>query len=95
MENMVVRRLSDENASDMRRFPVMRTLAKLGGCDIPTICGTVDVSELDVSEILWDMVGRDEVARARGACSEERFTLTAKGWVEYIDVLGSLYELPE
>lgn len=95
MENIVVRRLSDGTASDPRRFPIMRTLAKFRACDVPTICGTVDVSEFDVNQILWDMVAREEVAAAPGDAPDERFALTAKGWGEYIEALGSLYELPE
>jgi hypothetical protein len=94
MENIVVRRLSAD-ASDPRKFPIMRTLAKFRECDVPTICSTVDVSELDVNQILWDMVARQEAAAAAGDNTDERFTLTAKGWGEYIDALGSLYELPE
>lgn len=80
------------------KFPIMRTLARLHECDAQTIYSRVDASEVDVHDILREMVSRREVEASPRQPSEsrgERFTLTLKGWGEYLKVLGSIYELPE
>ena len=53
----------------------------------------------EIHDILRDMVSKEEVEvtpaqRAKGIRST-RFTLSLKGWAEYLQALGSIYELPE
>ena len=64
-----------------------------------TLYSRVDASELDVHDILREMVSKNEVEASprqpSGGRRNERFTLTLKGWGEYMNVLGSIYELPE
>ena len=59
----------------------------------------VEGSELDVHDILTDMVEKKEVEakprQSSGVRRGDRFTLTLKGWGEYLQVLSSIYELPE
>jgi len=89
----------DAEGLDAVKVPIMRTLARFHECDVETLFSRVDASELDVHDILDEMVSKNEVeAAARqpsGDRRKERFTLTLKGWGEYMRVLGSLYELPE
>ena len=83
---------------DSRKFPIMRTLAKLHDCDAQTIYDSVDASELDIHELLSDMVSKQGVEaslKKQVGRRDERFSLTLKGWVEYLRALGALYELPE
>lgn len=96
MENaMMSRTREDEDAPDERKFPVMRTLARLHECDAQTILDSVDATKLDVHDILTDMVSRKEVEPSKRGSRGEKYTLTLKGWGEYMKVLGSLYELSE
>jgi|GEM_PF-3846611 len=100
MENIVVSRGTEESGVfDARKFPIMRTLARLHECDVETLYSRIDASELDVQEILREMVSKKEVEASPrplvGGKRSERFTLTLKGWGEYMRVLGSIYELSE
>jgi len=100
MENLVMRRNKEESdALDTSKLPIMRTLARFHGCDVETLCSRIDASELDVHDILRDMVSKNEVeaspVQPPGERRSELFTLTLKGWGEYMSVLGSIYELPE
>jgi hypothetical protein len=100
MENVVLNReIEESNVFDAKKFPVMRTLARLHGCDLEALYGEVDASEFKVHEILREMIARNEVEASPkpsvGGRLNEKFTLTLKGWGEYMNVLGSIYELPE
>jgi DNA-binding MarR family transcriptional regulator len=99
MENIVLSRKNDSEDLDAKRLPIMRTLARFHECDAETLYSRVDASELDVHDILKDMVSKNEVesspGQPTGSRREEKFTLTLKGWGEYLNVLGSIYELPE
>jgi hypothetical protein len=101
MENIVLssREIEESGVFDVRKFPVMRTLARFHGCDLETLYGEVDASEFEVHEILRDMIAMNEVEASPkpsvGGRLNEKFTLTLKGWGEYMKVLGSIYELPE
>ena len=98
MENLVMRREVEESGSLAKKLPIMRTLARLHQCDVDTLYGSVDASELDVYDILGEMLSEKEVEaspRQTGDTRGERFSLTLKGWGEYMKVLGSIYELPE
>ncbi|MDG6915009.1 MAG: hypothetical protein JRM86_05195 [Nitrososphaerota archaeon] len=92
MESTYVERDSASGAD--ARFHVMRALAKLHECTAETLRGGVDASELDVDEVIGRMVSSGEVEASSGPEGGETFALTAKGWLEYMKVLGSLYELP-
>ena len=95
MENIVMtRREEGPEFSDSRKLPVMKTLARLHECDAETLVSQVEGSELDVHDILREMLSEKEV-EATGPEPEERFSLTLRGWGEYMKVLGSIYELPE
>ncbi len=100
MEDAVMERRRDElGVLDTKKLPIMRTLARLHECDVETLYSRIDASELDVHDILEEMVARNEVEASprqpSGERRNERFTLTLKGWGEYMQVLGSIYELPE
>lgn len=99
MENIVMSRgIEEASAFDAKKLPIMRTLASAHECDIETLYSRIDASELDVHDILSEMVFRNEVEaspNASGGRRSEKFTLTLKGWGEYLKVLGSIYELPE
>jgi hypothetical protein len=98
MEKVVMSRPTDDaEGIDAVKVPIMRTLARFHECDVETIFSRVDASELDVHDILDQMVSRNEVAARQpsGDRRKERFTLTLKGWGEYMKVLDSIYELPE
>ena len=100
MENVVMRRGTEESGVlDAKKFPIMRTLARLHECDVETLYSRIDASELDVHDILSEMLSKNEVEAsprlASGGKPNERFVLTMKGWGEYLKVLGSIYELPE
>lgn len=87
---------SDTEHLTARKLPIMRTLARLHECDVQTLFGSVDATELDVHDILTDMVSKNEVeASRRSRGKDESFTLTLKGWGEYLKALSSIYELPE
>ena len=94
MEKAVVQN-GESDGLDAKKVPIMRTLARYHGCDVETLYSRVDASELDVHDILREMVSRREVEPSSGERHNERFTLTLKGWGEYMRVLGSIYELPE
>jgi len=88
----------DSEDVDSRKIPIMRTLARLHDCDVRTLYSSVEGSELDIHEILVDMVSKKEVEATlmkKSGRRDERFSLTLKGWGEYLRALGSLYELPE
>ncbi len=96
MENAATITLRQETEIlDTQKFPIMRALARFHECDAETLFGSVDASELDVHEILREMVSKEEVQASAGRSSGERFTLTRKGWAEYMNVLSSIYVLPE
>jgi hypothetical protein len=99
MENLVLRRDAEEPGTSARKLPIMRTLARLHQCDVETLYGSVEASELDVHDILSEMLSDKEVEasprQTAGTPRGERFSLTLKGWGEYMKVLGSIYELPE
>ena len=96
MEKAVMRRQAEEaDVLDARKFPIMRTLARLHECDVETLYSRVDASELDVHDILRDMVSKKEVEASSGTNRSQKFALTLKGWGEYMKVLGSIYELQE
>ena len=100
MENIVMRRRIEESGVfDAKKLPVMKTLARLHECDIDALCSRIDASEIDVHDILSDMLSKEEVEASPQTPTDgdrdERFTLTLKGWGEYLRVLGSIYELPE
>jgi len=100
MENVVMsREIEEAGVFDAKKFPIMRTLARFHECDAETLCSRVDASELDVHDILREMVSKNEVDASpkpsSGGRHNERFTLTLKGWGEYMKVLGSIYELTE
>lgn len=95
MEKVVVSRQRNETDSlDAKRLPVMRTLAKVHECDEETLYSLIDASELDVHDILRELVSTRDVETTPGS-SDERFSLSLKGWAEYLNILGSIYELPE
>ena len=94
MENAILSRPREESGGlEARKFPIMRTLARLHECDAATLYESVDADELDVHDIVREMVHAKEIEATPGR--ERRFTLTLKGWVEYLEVLSSIYELPE
>ena len=100
MENIVMSRgIEETSAFDAKKLPIMRTLASVHECDVETLYSRIDASELDVHDILSEMVSRNEVEASpkpsSGGRRSEKFTLTLKGWGEYMRVLGSIYELPE
>ena len=89
----------EEEGLDARRVPIMKTLARFHECDAETLYSRVDATELDVHDILREMVSRNEVEASPtqhpGGRRNERFTLTLKGWGEYMQALGSIYEIRE
>ena len=100
MENIVLRRPLDEsNDFDAQKFLVMRALARLHDCEEETLSGSVDASELEVHDVLTKLISTKEVEASPGQLSrggkKGTFTLTLKGWGEYMKILGSIYELPE
>ena len=100
MENTVMsRQMEHSDVLEAKKFPIMRTLARFHECDVETLYSRVDATELDVHDILREMVSKDEVVSSAehtsGGRLKERFTLTLKGWGEYMNILGSIYELPE
>jgi hypothetical protein len=99
MANVVVSRRKDSEDLDAKKLPIMRTRARFHECDAETLYSRVDASELDVHDILKEMVAKNEVEASSGQPTEgrreEKFALTLKGWGEYLNVLGSIYELPE
>jgi hypothetical protein len=100
MENLVMDRRRDASGViDTKKFAIMRTLARFHECDFETLYSRVDASEPDVHDALREMVARREVEasprRSSGEWPSERFSLTLKGWSEYMQALGSVYELTE
>jgi hypothetical protein len=77
----------------------MRTLARLHECDEESILHNTDATESQVRQVLREMVEKDEVEanpRSRSSSTHRTtFTLTLNGWGEYMQALGSIYELPE
>lgn len=96
MQNVFMSAGTESGAGfDARKFPVMKRLAKLHGCTAEVLCSGIDASEPDVNEVLGEMLSNAEVEASSSAGARETYTLTRKGWREYMDVLGSIYELPE
>lgn len=100
MENVLMNRgIEESGVFDARKLPLMRTLARLHGCDVEALCSRIDASELDIDEILREMVSKKEVEASSRPLSAgtraQKFSLTLKGWAEYMKMLGSIYELPE
>lgn len=95
MEKAIMKRRADEDGPvDPRKLPIMRTLATFHECDTSTLISRVDASELDIHHLLREMVSKKEV-ESSGHRRKEKFSLTLKGWGEYMKALGSIYELPE
>jgi hypothetical protein len=100
MENIIVSRPIEETEGfDAKKFPIMRTLAKFHECDAESLCSKVDASELDIYDVLSEMISRKEAESSPrtlpGGRRNEVFTLTLKGWGEYMKMLASIYELSE
>lgn len=100
MENVVMSRETEESGVfAAKKLPIMRTLARLHECDVEALYSRIDANELDVNDILREMVSKREVEVSStpllGGVRNDRFSLTMKGWAEYMKVLGSIYELPE
>jgi hypothetical protein len=100
MENIVMsREIEESGVFDAKKFPVMRALARLHGCDLDALYGEVDASEFEIHEILREMIAKNEVEATHkpslGGRFNEKFSLTLKGWGEYMKVLSSIYQLPE
>jgi hypothetical protein len=100
MENIVLSsREIEEEAFDAKKLPVMRALARFHGCDLDALYGEVDASQFEIHEILREMIANNEVEASNKPSAEgrlnEKFSLTSKGWGEYMKVLGSIYELSE
>jgi hypothetical protein len=102
MENAVMsssREIEEQSIFDAEKFSVMRTLARFHGCVLDTLYGEVDSSEFEIHEILREMIAKNEAEASPepsvGGRFNEKFTLTLKGWEEYMKVLGSIYQLPE
>jgi hypothetical protein len=100
MENAVMsRQVEESGVFDAKKLPIMRTLARFRECGAETLCSRVDASELEVYDILREMVSKNEVeaspTQPSGGRRDEKFTMTLKGWGEYMRVLGSVYELPD
>ena len=93
MENLAMSRQREESdVLGALKLPIMRALAKSHECDLETLFSMVDASELDVHYVLREMVSKREVEASPGSRSET-FALTLKGWGEYMNALGSVYEL--
>lgn len=73
----------------------MRSLARLHECNAEMLLDTVEANELDLNEVLQEMVSIEEVNASPGREGERKFSLTLKGWSEYLKAISSLYELPE
>ena len=96
MEKTVMSVPGEGNGSlDERKVPIMKTLARFHECDVQTLSNRVDESDTDLHDILNEMVSREEVVATTLTGQREVFTLTLKGWGEYLRVLGSIYELTE
>jgi len=100
MENVVMSRPREEPIGlTGKRFLVMRTLARLHECDEEELLHSIDSTELEIHGVLRDMVSKDEVeaspARVSRGKRRTTFALTYNGWGEYMNALGSVYELPE
>jgi hypothetical protein len=100
MENVVTSRPKGEQIGiGAKKFLVMRTLARLHECDEEALLLSIDSSELEIHDILRDMISNDEVenspAVVSGGKRKTTFALTLNGWGEYMNALGSVYELPE
>ena len=100
MENIVVsRRKEQEIGTEAKRFLVMRTLARLHECDEEALLLSIDSTEAEIHQIMRDMVSKDEVEasppRIFNGKRRTTFALTLNGWGEYLNALGSVYELPE
>jgi hypothetical protein len=100
MENVAMSRPGDAPIGlSGKKFLVMRTLARLHECDEEELLRSIESTELEIHDVLRDMISKDEVeaSPARVAKGKRRttFALTLNGWVEYMNALGAVYELPE
>jgi hypothetical protein len=100
MENVVMSRPKGEQTDiGVKKFLVMRTLARLHGCDEEALLLGIDSSEVEIHDILRDMISKDEIESSPAMVSRGKrkttFALTLNGWGEYLNALGSVYELPE
>jgi len=100
MENVVVSGPREEHlGQDSKKFLVMRTLARLHECDEEEVLRSIDSTELEIHDVLRDMISKDEVeaspARMSSGKRRTTFALTSNGWGQYLNALGSVYELPE
>jgi glutamate-1-semialdehyde aminotransferase len=100
MENIVVSRQREELGSlSGEKFLVMRTLARLHECDEEAIQHNVDATSQEIHDVLRDMISKGEIeanpAQRSKGIRKVTFTLTLNGWAEYMQALGSIYELPE
>jgi hypothetical protein len=100
MENVIVSTPREEHlGQDSKKFLAMRTLARLHECDEEEVLRSIDSTEFEIHDILRDMISKDEVeaspARVSRGKRKTTFALTLNGWAEYMNALGSVYELPE
>jgi hypothetical protein len=100
MENVVMSRPREEPIGlSAKKFLVMRTLARLHECDEEELLRSIESTELEIHDVLMDMISKDEVeaspARMSSGKRRTTFALTLNGWGEYMNALGSVYELPE
>ncbi len=100
MENVVVSRPREgPTGLSAKKFLVMRTLARLHECDEEELLRSIDSTELEIHDVLRDMISRDEAeasaARMPRGKRRTTFALTLNGWGEYMNALGSVYEIPE
>jgi hypothetical protein len=98
MENVVMSRPREASVG-AKKFLVMRTLARLHACDSQELLRSIDSTELEIHDTLRDMISMDEVKASHANISRGKrkatYTLTLNGWGEYMNALGSVYELPE
>lgn len=80
---------------DARKVPVMRTLARHHECDVGFLYDGIEVNESDLHETLREMISENEVEASHGPDRRKVYSLTSKGWDEYLGVLSSIYELTE
>ena len=85
--------------SDAKKFLVMRTLARLHECDEQALLHGIDATEPELQDLITEMISNNEVEASPAGTSRGKlrmtFALTLKGWSEYMNALGSVYELPE
>jgi hypothetical protein len=100
MENVVVSRTREEPFGlSATKFLVMRTMARLHECDEEELLRSIDSTELEIHDVLRGMISKDEAEASQARMSKGKrrttFALTLNGWSEYMNALGTVYELPE